>query len=359
MAGMIDRLKTIEERYEDLGRLMGEPEVLGDMQLLQRYAREHAELAPTVALYHDLQASEGEIEEARGILNDGADEDLRELAREMLREAETRRGGQIEELKKALAPRDPNDSKNAIMEIRGAAGGEEANLFARELFRMYTLYAEQQGWRIEIMNENETDIGGLKEVVFEVVGDGAYGKLKYESGVHRVQRVPVTESGGRIHTSTAAVLVMPEAEEVDFEIRNEDLRVDVYRASGHGGQGVNTTDSAVRITHLPTGIVVTCQNERSQIKNRASAMAVLRSRLYALEEERRLKELGEQRRSQVQTGDRSEKIRTYNFPQDRMTDHRINLTVHNLPSIMSGNIGAVIDQLAMAEQSEKLEDETS
>lgn len=357
MATLHERLKAIEDRYEDLGCLMADPEVLGDMQMLQKYAREHSELSPVVTLFHDLQTTEGEIEEARSILGDGADEDLRALARDMLREAESRREVQVEELKKALAPRDPNDAKNAIMEIRGAAGGEEANLFARQLFRMYSLYAEQQGWQLDIMNESETDIGGLKEVVFEVNGQGAYGKLKYESGVHRVQRVPVTESGGRIHTSTAAVLVMPEAEEVDFEVRQEDLRVDVYRSSGHGGQGVNTTDSAVRITHLPTGIVVTCQNERSQLKNRASAMSVLRSRLYALEQEKRERELGEQRRSQVQTGDRSEKIRTYNFPQDRMTDHRINVTVHNLPSILDGNIGPIIDQLALAEQTEKLEDD--
>lgn len=353
---MFDRLKAMEERYEELGRLMAEPEVLANLARLQRLAREHAELAPLVSLYRDLQSTDEEIAEARSILSDGADEDFRELARETLREAEGRREQQLEALKLALVPKDPRDEKNAVIEIRGAAGGEEANLFARELFRMYSLFAEQQGWQIEVMNENETDLGGLKEVIFEVAGKGAFGKLKYESGVHRVQRVPVTESGGRIHTSTAAVLVLPEAEEFDVEIKPEDLRIDVYRSHGHGGQGVNTTDSAVRITHLPTGIVVTCQNERSQLKNKASAMSVLRSRLYAIEEERRLRELGETRRSLVQTGDRSEKIRTYNFPQDRVTDHRINLSMHNLPGVLAGNVGPIIEQLSMVEQNGQLDE---
>jgi len=352
---MMDRLKTIEDRYQELGRLMAEPDTLADLSKLQGYAREHAELTPIVDLYRRLSASETEIAEARSILEDGADEELRELAREMLREAEPAREQLLEELKVALVPRDPNDRKNAIVEIRGAAGGEEANLFARELYRMYTLFAEQQGWRIDVMDLSETDLGGVKEIIFEVVGDGAFGKLKFESGVHRVQRVPVTESGGRIHTSTATVIVLPETEEQDIEIRPDDLRIDVYRSQGHGGQGVNTTDSAVRITHLPSGLVVTCQNERSQLKNRASAMSVLRARLYDQEQQRRAQEMGQARKSQVQTGDRSEKVRTYNFPQDRMTDHRINLTVHNLPSILAGNVGPVIEQLALAEQAEGLE----
>lgn len=351
---MIDRLSALEQRYEELGELMAQPDVVADLSVLQRYAREHSELEPTVNLFRQMKLTNAGIEDAQSILEDGADEELRELARDTLQELEATQLQQLDELKRALVPTDPNDDKNAIMEIRGAAGGEEANLFARELFRMYTLYAEQQGWRVEVMDTNETGVGGFREVVFRVDGPGAYGKLKYESGVHRVQRVPVTESGGRIHTSTATVIVLPELEELDVEINPEDLRIDVYRSSGHGGQGVNTTDSAVRITHLPTGIVVTCQNERSQLKNKASAMSVLRARLYALEQERRNKERGQARRSQVQTGDRSEKIRTYNFPQDRVTDHRINMTLHNLPVILSGAIGPLIDQLAMADQAERL-----
>ncbi|HZU13112.1 MAG TPA: peptide chain release factor 1 [Chloroflexota bacterium] len=354
---MMDRLTAILERYNELGERMASPDVVSDAGLLQRYAREHAQLSPIVDLFGQLRRTEIGIEEARDILSDGADEDLRDLARDELRELETRRQHQTEELKRLLVPRDPNDEKNAIMEIRGSAGGEEANLFAQELFRLYTSYAERQRWHVEILDLTESDLGGVKEVIFEVRGPGAYGRLKYESGVHRVQRVPVTESGGRIHTSTASVIVLPEAEDVDVEIRPDDLRIDVFRSHGHGGQGVNTTDSAVRVTHLPTGIVVTCQNERSQIQNRASAMAVLRSRLYALEQERREKELGAARKSQVASGERSEKIRTYNFPQDRVTDHRVNLTLHNLPGIMQGNIDQFISALELREQQRLLDDE--
>jgi peptide chain release factor 1 len=337
---------------------MAQPEVVSDLPRLQRYAREHAQLEPIVTLFHELQKTEQGIADAREMAAaaDGDDE-LRELAREEVARLEPLREEQTEGLKRLLVPRDPADEKNAIMEIRGSAGGEEANLFARELFRMYSVYAEKQGWSIRVMNEAESDLGGLKEVVFEVHGPGAYGKLKYESGVHRVQRVPVTESGGRTHTSTASVIVLPEAEEVDVEVKPEDLRIDVYRSSGHGGQGVNTTDSAVRITHLPTGIVVTCQNERSQIQNRASALAVLRSRLYAEEQRKRQEQLGRARLSQVRSGDRSEKIRTYNYPQDRVTDHRINLTMHNLPGVLEGAIEPFIQQLQITDQNERLQDE--
>lgn len=351
---MIDRLQSMKDRYDEIGELMAQADVVADLGRLQKLAREHSQLGPVVSLFAQLQKTEQRIAEARELLSDGADEELQELARGDLRELEPVHEQQTEELRRLLVPKDPADDKNAIVEIRGSAGGEEANLFARELFRMYSLYAEKNGWTIQVMNESESDLGGFKEVIFEVQGEGAYGKLKFESGVHRVQRIPVTESGGRIHTSTASVIVLPEVEDVDVEIRPEDLRVDVFRASGHGGQGVNTTDSAVRITHLPTGLVVTCQNERSQIQNRASAMAVLRSRLYEQEQERRARELGQARKSQVQTGDRSEKIRTYNFPQDRITDHRINLTVHNLPSIMAGGVDPFIEGLSLADETEKL-----
>jgi peptide chain release factor 1 len=351
---MLDKLAQVEARYEKLNELLSDPDVLGDPQQVLRYSKEQASIAETVAQYRDLKRVEAEAAGARSLLEDNRDPDLAELAREEVRSLEERANAIRAQLRLALLPKDPNDEKNVIVEIRAGAGGDEAGLFAADLFRMYSRYAERHRWSVDVISENGTGIGGFKEVIFEVNGQGAFSRLKYESGVHRVQRVPTTEASGRIHTSTATVAVLPEAEEVDLQIDPEDLQIDVYRAGGHGGQGVNTTDSAVRITHKPTGLVVTCQDERSQLKNKARAMAVLRSRLLAIEEERHASEIGEARRSQVGTGDRSEKVRTYNFPQDRLTDHRIGLTVHNLPAIMDGQIEHVIQALIDADQAERL-----
>ena len=352
---LIDKLANLAQRYEQLNTLLAQPEVLDDIPLLQRYGREHAELEDVVNTYHEIMDTDKQITEAREMY-EGNDPEIRDLAFEEIERLKARREQLLEEVKLSLLPKDIMDEKNAIVTIQGGAGGDEAALFAGELFRMYTRYAEGRRWKIEILDINETGQGGIKDITFVVTGKGAYNRLKYEGGTHRVQRVPVTEANGRIHTSTAKVIVLPEADEdIAIEIKDNDIRVDVYRSTGHGGQSVNTTDSAVRITHLSTGLVVTCQDEKSQLKNKLKALTVLKARLWDLQEAQRQEELSKTRRSQVQTGDRSEKIRTYNFPQDRVTDHRIGLTRHNLPGVLNGEIDEFIDTLITVDQADKLQ----
>ncbi|GAB4440782.1 MAG: peptide chain release factor 1 [Chloroflexi bacterium OHK40] len=354
---MFDKLSSVATRYEELGELMARPEVVSNPTLLQQYAREQRELEDVVAAFRDYQQAQRALAEAQAVLDETSDGELRELAQE---EIELQRGrlGQLEqELKLLLLPRDPNDSKDVIIEIRQGEGGDEAALFAADLFRMYTRFAELRGWKVEVENAVENGPGGLKEVVFEISGEGAYSVLKYEGGVHRVQRVPATEARGRIHTSTATVAVLPEVEPTAVEIKNEDIRVDVFRSGGHGGQGVNTTDSAVRLVYragTPEEIVVTCQDGRSQLKNKEKAMTVLRAKLYAREQEKKDRELSSSRLAQVGTGERAEKIRTYNFPQDRVTDHRIGQNFSNLPGILDGNLDKIIDALVIYDNAERL-----
>ena len=345
---LVERLEEMKRRYDEISRELTRAEVVSDPESLIRYGREQSELQEPVAAYERYLALEDELREAESMLADGVDEEMRAYVRDETRRLEAEREVVLGRLKELLRPRDPNDERDVIVEVRAGTGGEEASLFAGDLMRMYLRYAEAKRWKTEILNTNGTDLGGLKEVTFEVRGKGAYSRLKWESGVHRVQRVPVTEAGGRIHTSTATVAVMPEPDEVEVDINPEDLKIDVYRSGGHGGQSVNTTDSAVRITHLPTGEVVTCQDERSQLKNKVRAMAVLRARLYERERLRHQAETDELRRSQVGTGERSEKIRTYNFPQNRVTDHRIGVTLHNLSGILEGALDPLVDQLALA-----------
>ena len=351
---MFDKLEDLLVRLEEILSELNEPGVANDPARFQKLMKEQSELQPIVDAYKEYKACQQTVEESLMMLDEESDEEMREMLKEELADAKSRIEELETELKILLLPKDPNDSKNVIVEIRAGAGGDEAALFAAEIYRMYVRYAESRRWKTELMSLNENGIGGFKEVTFMINGAGAYSRLKYESGVHRVQRVPETESGGRIHTSTITVAIMPEAEEIDFQLDLNDCKFDVFRASGNGGQCVNTTDSAVRLTHIPTGIVISCQDEKSQLKNRDKALRVLRSRLYDMELQKRHDEEAEARRSQVGTGDRSEKIRTYNFPQGRVTDHRIKLTLHRLDTILNGDLDEIIDSLIAADQTAKL-----
>lgn len=351
---MFNKLESAENRYEEINLKLSDPDVISDQDEYRKLMVEHSELSDIVEKYREYKEITRQLEETRQLLDESLDKDFRELAQAEFKELKERLEKVSMKLKIMLLPKDPNDRRSVIVEIRGGAGGEEAALFAASLFKMYARYCERKHWKIEMLDASETEIGGFKEVVFSIEAKGAYSRLKYESGVHRVQRVPDTEASGRIHTSTVTVAVLPEMDDVDVEISPNDLQIDTYRASGAGGQHINKTDSAIRITHLPTGIVVTCQDQRSQHKNKDKAMKVLRSKLYEIAQQQQNSEIAQSRKSQVGTGDRSERIRTYNFPQGRVTDHRIGLTLYKIDEIMEGDLDEIIDALIMADQAEKL-----
>ncbi|MDZ7261028.1 MAG: peptide chain release factor 1 [candidate division KSB1 bacterium] len=351
---MVDKLEKIEKRYQELSELLSDPRIISDVKRYRSLAKEQSDLSEIVEKFRDYKKVLKDIDQDEEVLRESHDKELKELAQLELDELREKKEALEEELKLLLVPRDPQDAKNAVMEIRAGTGGEEAGLFAGDLYRMYVRFAERRGWKTEVLSSHPQGIGGFKEIIFAITGNDVYGKLKYESGVHRVQRVPVTEASGRIHTSAASVVVLPEAEEVDVEIKPEDLRIDVFRSSGPGGQSVNTTDSAVRITHLPTGMVVTCQDEKSQHKNKAKALKVLRARLYEKARREEEAKIVASRRSMISTGDRSAKIRTFNFPQNRVTDHRIGLTLYKLDDILDGDLEELIEQLQLADRDEQL-----
>ncbi|GAB6441143.1 peptide chain release factor 1 [Bacillus luti] len=355
MNDVLDRLQAVENRYEKLNELLSDPEVISDTNKLREYSKEQSDIQETVEVYREYKDVREQLKDAKAMLEDKLDAEMREMVKEEVSELEGQDKELSERLKILLVPKDPNDDKNVIVEVRGAAGGDEAALFAGDLYRMYSRYAEVQGWKTEIIEASYTELGGYKEIIFMINGKGAFAKLKFENGAHRVQRVPETESGGRIHTSTATVAVLPEAEEVEIDIHEKDVRVDTFASSGPGGQSVNTTMSAVRLTHLPTGVVVSCQDEKSQIKNKEKAMKVLRARVYDKFRQEAQAEYDQNRKQAVGTGDRSERIRTYNFPQNRVTDHRIGLTIQKLDQILQGKLDDFINALVMEDQAQKME----
>ncbi len=355
MNDVLDRLQAVEDRYEKLNELLSDPAVINDSNKLREYSKEQSDIQETVEVYREYKDVREQLQDAKAMLEDKLDAEMREMVKEEVSDLEVQEKELSERLKILLVPKDPNDDKNVIVEIRGAAGGDEAALFAGDLYRMYSRYAEVQGWKTDIIEASYTELGGYKEIIFMINGKGAYAKLKFENGAHRVQRVPETESGGRIHTSTATVAVLPEAEEVEIDIHEKDIRVDTFASSGPGGQSVNTTMSAVRLTHLPTGVVVSCQDEKSQIKNKEKAMKVLRARIYDKFRQEAQAEYDQNRKQAVGTGDRSERIRTYNFPQNRVTDHRIGLTIQKLDQILQGKLDDFINALVMEDQAKKME----